>query len=55
MVTGIGGWFLLFVDIIGYNIIQPNGIPAGIMVALIGAPCFIYLSATHVASSANDV
>lgn len=39
----IGGWLLLFADIIGHNVIQPNGIPAGIMVALIGAPYFIYL------------
>ncbi|MTI47585.1 FecCD family ABC transporter permease [Sporosalibacterium faouarense] len=39
----IGGWLLLFADTIGHNVIQPNGIPAGIMVSLIGAPYFIYL------------
>lgn len=39
----IGGWLLLFADTIGRNIIEPNGIPAGIMVALIGAPYFMYL------------
>ncbi|MFD2446926.1 FecCD family ABC transporter permease [Bacillus sp. CGMCC 1.16607] len=39
----IGGWLLLFADTIGRNIIEPNGIPAGIMVSLIGAPYFMYL------------
>ncbi|MGG1396833.1 iron ABC transporter permease [Bacillus salipaludis] len=39
----IGGWLLLLADTIGRNIIDPDGIPAGIMVALIGAPYFIYL------------
>lgn len=39
----IGGWLLLFADTIGHNIIEPNGVPAGIMVSLIGAPYFIYL------------
>ncbi len=39
----IGGWLLLFSDTIGRNVIEPNGIPAGIMVALIGAPYFVYL------------
>lgn len=39
----IGGWLLLIADIIGHNLIEPNGIPAGIMVALIGAPYFMYL------------
>lgn len=39
----IGGWLLLFADTIGRNIIEPNGIPAGVMVALIGAPYFMYL------------
>jgi iron complex transport system permease protein len=37
----IGGWLLLFADTIGRNI--AGGIPAGIMVSLIGAPYFIYL------------
>ncbi|MBL5767003.1 FecCD family ABC transporter permease [Heyndrickxia sporothermodurans] len=39
----IGGWLLLFADTIGRNLIEPSGIPAGIMVALIGAPYFMYL------------
>ncbi|WP_035666502.1 FecCD family ABC transporter permease [Halalkalibacter akibai] len=39
----IGGWLLLFADTIGRNIIEPEGISAGIMVALIGAPYFMYL------------
>lgn len=39
----IGGWLLLFADTIGRNLVEPNGIPAGIMVALIGAPYFLYL------------
>jgi iron complex transport system permease protein len=38
-----GGWLLLFADTIGRNVIEPNGIPAGVMVALIGAPYFMYL------------
>jgi iron complex transport system permease protein len=39
----MGGWLLLLADTIGRNIVDPDGIPAGIMVALIGAPYFIYL------------
>ena len=39
----IGGWLLLFADTIGRNLIEPNGIPTGIMVAIIGAPYFMYL------------
>jgi iron complex transport system permease protein len=39
----IGGWLLLFADTIGRNAVDPEGIPAGIMVALLGAPYFIYL------------
>lgn len=39
----IGGWLLLFADTIGRNLVDPDGIPAGIMVALIGAPYFVYL------------
>lgn len=39
----IGGWLLLFADTIGRNIVEPGGIPAGIMVAIIGAPYFMYL------------
>lgn len=39
----IGGFLLVFADTIGRNIVEPAGIPAGIMVALIGAPYFMYL------------
>ena len=39
----IGGWLLLLADIIGRNLIAPDGIPAGIMTALIGGPYFMYL------------
>ncbi|MGE6486974.1 FecCD family ABC transporter permease [Paenisporosarcina sp. NPDC076898] len=39
----VGGWLLLIADTIGRNIIEQNGLPAGVMVALIGAPYFIYL------------
>ncbi|MEH7492184.1 FecCD family ABC transporter permease [Neobacillus niacini] len=39
----IGGWLLVFADTVGRNIMESAGIPAGIMVALIGAPYFVYL------------
>lgn len=39
----IGGWLLLFADTVGRNLVDPDGIPAGIMVAFIGAPYFMYL------------
>jgi iron complex transport system permease protein len=39
----IGGWLLLLADTIGRNIVEPAGIPAGVMSALIGGPYFIYL------------
>lgn len=39
----IGGWLLLLADTLGRNLIDPDGVPAGIMVALIGGPYFIYL------------
>lgn len=39
----IGGWLLLFADTVGRNLVDPDGIPAGIMVSLIGAPYFVYL------------
>lgn len=39
----LGGWLLLFADTVGRNLVEPEGIPAGIMVSLIGAPYFIYL------------
>ncbi|WP_044640294.1 FecCD family ABC transporter permease [Risungbinella massiliensis] len=39
----LGGWLLLLADTIGRNVVDPDGIPAGILVALIGAPYFLYL------------
>lgn len=39
----IGGWLLLFADTAGRQLVEPDGVPAGIMVALIGAPYFIRL------------
>jgi iron complex transport system permease protein len=39
----IGGFLLMTADLIGHNIVPPDGIPAGIIVSLIGAPYFIYL------------
>ncbi|WP_243387564.1 FecCD family ABC transporter permease [Bacillus kexueae] len=39
----IGGWLLLLADTIGRNILEPDGLPAGIVAALFGAPYFIYL------------
>ncbi|MGR5984174.1 iron chelate uptake ABC transporter family permease subunit [Bacillus cytotoxicus] len=39
----IGGWLLSLADTIGRHIVEPSGIPAGIVVALIGAPYFMYL------------
>ncbi|MDQ0216158.1 iron complex transport system permease protein [Oikeobacillus pervagus] len=39
----IGGFLLLLADTIGRNLADGNGIPAGIIVAFIGAPYFVYL------------
>ena len=39
----IGAWLLLLADTIGRNLNDPNGIAAGIVVAFIGAPYFLYL------------
>lgn len=39
----MGGWLLLLADTIGRNLVDPAGIPSGIMVALIGGPYFLYL------------
>ncbi|GBK61731.1 hypothetical protein PbDSM24746_17350 [Paenibacillus macerans] len=39
----IGGWLLLLADTMGRNLTQPDGTAAGIMVAFIGAPYFLYL------------
>ncbi|WP_438315953.1 FecCD family ABC transporter permease [Sporosarcina sp. FA9] len=39
----IGAWLLLLADTIGRNLVTPDGIPAGIMTALIGGPYFMYL------------
>ncbi|WP_281883570.1 iron ABC transporter permease [Paenibacillus sp. YYML68] len=39
----VGGFLLLAADTIGRNVADPSGLPAGVVVALIGAPYFIYL------------
>lgn len=39
----IGGVLLVVSDTVGQNLVQPNGLPAGIVVAIIGAPYFLYL------------
>lgn len=39
----LGGWLLLAADTLGRNLADPDGIPAGIMVSLIGVPYYIYL------------
>ena len=39
----IGGCLLSFSDTLGQVVLQPSGIPAGIVVAIIGAPYFLYL------------
>jgi iron complex transport system permease protein len=39
----IGMVILVTADTIGRTIFQPNAIPAGIVVAAIGAPYFLYL------------
>lgn len=39
----MGGALLLFADTVGRNLVDPAGIPAGVMVALIGGPYFLYL------------
>lgn len=39
----LGGWLLLLADLIGFNLLESSNIPTGVMVALIGAPYFIYL------------
>lgn len=39
----IGAFLLVLADTVGQVILQPSGIPAGIVVAIIGAPYFLYL------------
>ncbi|MBH5318290.1 iron ABC transporter permease [Paenibacillus sp. GSMTC-2017] len=39
----LGGWMLLIADTIGRNLLDPDGIPAGIVVSIIGVPYFAYL------------
>ncbi|MFD0672925.1 FecCD family ABC transporter permease [Cohnella sp. GCM10027633] len=39
----IGGLLVITADTIGRSILQPSGVPAGIVVAVIGAPYFLYL------------
>ncbi|MFW6298496.1 MAG: FecCD family ABC transporter permease [Bacillota bacterium] len=39
----LGGTLLVAADLLGKNFVEPNGIPTGIIVSLIGAPYFITL------------
>ncbi|QDI92080.1 iron ABC transporter permease [Salicibibacter halophilus] len=39
----MGALILLFADMIGRNVLSPSEIPVGIVVAVIGAPYFLYL------------
>ncbi|MEJ7173586.1 iron ABC transporter permease [Staphylococcus caprae] len=39
----VGAFLLVFSDTLGKVILQPSGVPAGIVVAIIGAPYFLYL------------
>lgn len=39
----LGGTLLLIADLLARNLIEPNGMPTGIIVSLIGAPYFLYL------------
>ncbi|QWB99460.1 iron ABC transporter permease [Mycoplasmatota bacterium] len=39
----LGGSLMLMSDLLAKNMIEPNGIPTGILVSMIGAPYFIYL------------
>jgi len=39
----VGGFLLLLADTVGRSLVDPDGLPAGIVVSLIGAPYFIYL------------
>jgi iron complex transport system permease protein len=41
----VGGLLLVVADTIGRTVISPAQIPAGLVVALIGAPYFIFLLA----------
>ncbi|MGZ7443630.1 FecCD family ABC transporter permease [Paenibacillus sp. TH7-28] len=39
----LGGWLLLIADTVGRNLVDPDGIPAGVMASLLGVPYFAYL------------
>jgi iron complex transport system permease protein len=39
----LGGLLLMSADLIGRNIFMPQGLLAGIVVSIIGAPYFLYL------------
>lgn len=39
----IGAFLLVISDTIGKLVLEPTGIPAGIVVAIIGAPYFLFL------------
>ncbi|MFD2117230.1 FecCD family ABC transporter permease [Paenibacillus yanchengensis] len=44
-VAVVGGFLVLLADTVGRSIIQPAEVPAGIVVAVLGAPYFLYLLA----------
>ncbi|WRN67379.1 iron chelate uptake ABC transporter family permease subunit [Staphylococcus aureus] len=39
----VGACLLVIADTIGKIVLQPGGVPAGIVVAIIGSPYFLYL------------
>ncbi len=41
--TLVGAFILLAADMIGRNVLAPSEIPVGIVIAIIGAPYFLYL------------
>jgi len=43
MTALIGSLTLVIADLLAKNLIEPNGIPTGIVISIIGAPYFIYL------------
>ncbi|MGO1988999.1 FecCD family ABC transporter permease, partial [Mammaliicoccus vitulinus] len=45
-----GAILLVVADTIGKIVLEPNGLPAGIIVAIVGAPYFLYLmqKSTHI-------
>lgn len=40
-----GAWVLLIADVVARKIVAPSELPAGVITALVGAPCFIWILA----------